>query len=146
MDASWSAYDNFGFVNDWNAQVNNGASPLSNHAIAAKITGEELSTSKGYFGMQSKAIANGATDTFNFRASNASLIILQTSGASSQYAIFSAASSTTSIAVGSGVALGTTSNPGTGDFNVWRSGTGEISVENDSGSTRTVSVWVFAPN
>ena len=43
-------------------------------------------------------------------------------------------------------ALGNTTNPGTGAFNVWRSGTGEISVENDSGTSRTVSVWVFAPN
>lgn len=146
MDASWSAYDNFGFVNNWNARVNDASDPLSNHAIAAKLTGEELATAKGYFGMQSKTIANGATDTFNFRASNASLIILQASGSSQQYAMFTAASSTTSIAVGTGVALGTTSNPGTGDFNVWRSGTGEISVENDSGSSRTVSVWVFAPN
>jgi hypothetical protein len=146
MDASWSAYDNFGFVNNWNAQVNDGADPLSSHAIAAKLTGEELSINKGYFGMQSKTIADGATETFDFRQSNASLIILQSSGGVQQYAIFTASSTTASINVGTDVALGTTTNPGTGDFNVWRSGTGQISVENDSGSSRTVSVWVFAPN
>ena len=146
MDASWSAYDNFGFVNDWDAQVNDASDPLSNHAIAAKLTGEETSVLKGYFGMQTKFVANGATETFNFRANNTSLIILQGSGSSNDHAIFSVAGSTSSIATGSGVALGTTSNPGTGNFNVWRSGLGEISVENDSGSNRTVSVWVFAPN
>jgi hypothetical protein len=146
MDASWSAYDNFGFVNNWNAQVNDASDPLSNHALATKITGEELSINKGYFGMQSQVIANGVTATFDFRQNNASFIILQTSGAQDQHAIFTAGSTTTSIVTGAGVALGNTTNPGTGAFNVWRSGTGEISVENDSGTSRTVSVWVFAPN
>lgn len=146
MDASWSAYDNFGFVNNWNAQVNDASDPLSNHALATKITGEELSINKGYFGMQSQVIANGVTATFDFRQNNASLIILQTSGSQNQHAIFTAGSTTTSLVTGAGIALGNTTNPSTGDFNVWRSGTGEISVENDSGSSRTVSAWVFAPN
>lgn len=146
MNASWSALNNFGFVNNWNGEVNDANNPLSNQALAAKLTGLEDSVNKGYFGMQTKSIANGATETFNFRAGNASLIILQTAASEDGYAIFSVASSTDSIAVGSEVALGTTTNPGTGNFNVWRSGSGEISVENDSGTTRVVSVWVFAPN
>ena len=96
--------------------------------------------------MQSQVIANGVTATFDFRQNNASLIILQTSGSQNQHAIFTAGSTTTSLVTGAGIALGNTTNPSTGDFNVWRSGTGEISVENDSGSSRTVSAWVFAPN
>lgn len=145
MDAELSAYDNFGFVDSWNERAGD-TDPNETQAIAARITGLEAARVKGYFGMQSKTFATGVTETFEFRAANASFIILQASGGTEQYAMFTVSSTTTSISVGTGVALGTTSNPGTGDFNVWVSGTGELSVENDSGSTRSVSIWVFAPN
>lgn len=147
MDASVSAFGNFGFVNDWNAQVNDPTDPLSGQALAAKITGLEASGNKGYFGMQTKVIGAGATETFNYRAANASLIIMQAENNEDCYALFSASSTTQAISIGSAVALGTTSNPGTGsEFNIWRSGTGEISIEHVGASSRVVSVWVFAPN
>jgi hypothetical protein len=115
-------------------------------AIAAKLTGLEASANKGYFGMQTLVLADQAVGVFGFRASNASLVILQVSVSRNAYAIFTVDSSTNSIAAGTEVALGTTTNPGTGDFNIWRSGTGEFSVENDSGTSRVVSAWIFSPN
>jgi hypothetical protein len=97
--------------------------------------------------MQTKPAAAGATVTFNFRASNCSLIILQVSSARTAYALFTADSSITTISSGTGVTMGTTSNPAVANtFNVWRSNTGEISVENTTGTARVVSAWVFAPN
>lgn len=147
MDASVSAFGNFGFVNDWNAQVNDPTYPLSGQALATKLTGLEASGNKGYFGMQTKVIGASATETFNYRAANASLIIMQAENNEDCYALFSASSTTQAISIGSAVALGTTSNPGTGsEFNIWRSGTGEISIEHVGASSRVVSVWVFAPN
>ena len=147
MDASVSAFGNFGFVNNWNAQVNDPSDPLSAQAIATKITGLEASGNKGYFGMQTKVIGASATETFNYRNANASLIIMQAENNEDCYALFSVSSTTQSISVGSAVALGTTTNPGTGsEFNIWRSGTGEISIEHVGASSRVVSVWVFSPN
>jgi len=146
MRATWSGHGNFGFVNDLNAQINEGGDPLSNIALPANITGFEDSRDKGFFGMQTQLLSAGQTKTFKYRQSSASLIILQTNKNKDSYAIFAADGSTASISVGSEVALGTTSNPGTGTFNVWRSDSGEISVENDDSASRRVSIWVFAPN
>lgn len=145
MDAELSAYDNFGFVDRWNERAGD-TDPNETQAIAARLTGLEADRVKGYFGMQTKTLADGVTETFNFRASNASLIILQTSRANIDYAIISVAATAVGVTVGSGIAVGATANPSTGAFNVWRSGVGEISVQNNSGSVRSVSIWVFAPN
>jgi len=142
MDANWSGYGNFGFVNDFNGDIND-ADPLTNIAIPAKITGYEDSRYKGYFGMQTKRISSGATATFD--VGNRSVVIVNVEYNHDSYAIFGIAGTTGSIAVGSEVALGTTTNPGTGRFNVWLSSPGaQISVENTDANARAVSVWVFA--
>jgi hypothetical protein len=92
--------------------------------------------------MQTKRISSGATATFD--VGGRSVVIVNVEFNHNSYAIFGVASTTGSIAVGSEVALGTTTNPGTGTFNVWLSTVGKISVENTDASSRAVSVWVFA--
>lgn len=145
MDASISSHGNFGFSDTWGGRVGS-MDPAVTEAIPARLTGLEDERIKGYFGLQTKTLTTGTTETFSFRAANSSFVILQASGNDDQFALFSVAATITEVGSGSAVSVGTTTNPGTGDFNVWRSGLGEISVENVSGATRTVTVWIFAPN
>jgi hypothetical protein len=146
MDAKFSGYGNFGFVDNWNARVNDPV-PLAGQAVAARLTGLENIRFKGYFGMQTKTIEPDTVEVFSCRAFNASFIVLQVSASENSYALFSVAGSISTLGAGSGVTMGGASNPGgSNTFNVWRSGVGEISVQNTTASSRQASVWVFAPN
>ena len=145
MNASYSGYGNFGFVNEFNAEPND-ADPLKSIALPAQITGFEDIRGKGYFGMQTKFIANNATETFDYAANNTSLIIFQAATSNQSYAMISASSSAVEINSGSAVSVGATTNPAVGgQFNIWRSGAGQISVQNLVGADWFCSAWVFAP-
>ena len=146
MRGTYSGYGNFGFVDDLNTSVND-ATPLESVALPARITAPGTYVGNGYFAMQTKAVNDTDTETFNFRANNASLILFQSNSGNQAYAMISVSSSAIEINSGTQVSVGATTNPNiSGDFNIWRSGTGEISVENQTGSNRTCSVWVFSPN
>jgi hypothetical protein len=145
MNASYSGYGNFGFVNEFNAEPND-ADPLKSIALPAQITGFEDIRGKGYFGMQTKFIANNATETFDYAANNTSLIIFQAATSNQSYAMISASTSAVEINSGSVVSIGATTNPAVGgQFNIWRSGPGQISVQNLVGADWACSAWVFAP-
>ena len=145
MFANWSGFGNFGFVQDITKRSNT-ADPLENIALAANITGFENQRARGMFGVQTKFITAGATETFSYRSAG-SFFVINAGFNQNAYALFSASGATTlSILAGSEFSVGTTSNPGSGRFRVWNSATNEISVQNNDASGRVVSLFTFIPS
>jgi hypothetical protein len=144
MLSSLSAWGNYGFVNDLTTA--SAASGLKTNQVArlGKITGDEGLSA--YFNVISKSIASGATETFDVSNQSGCLIFIQAAYTNTSYALIgSSGSANASISVGAAFAVGNTTNPGTGVFNVWSSGTRQISVQNTDANARTVSVFVMAP-
>jgi hypothetical protein len=144
MSSSLSAWGNFGFVNDLTTASNQNGLKTNQVARLGKITGDQ--GGGAYFDVISKNIASGATETFDVANQSGCLLFIQAQFNNTAYALIgSSGSANASIAVGAGFAVGNTTNPGTGTFNVWSSGTRQISIQNLNASTRTVSVFVMAP-
>jgi hypothetical protein len=144
MFSSLSAWGNFGFVNDLTTASTAGGLKTNQVARLGKITGDEGRAA--YFDVISRSIASGATETFDVANQSGCLLFIQAQFNNTAYALIgSSGSANASIAVGAAFAVGNTTNPGTGTFNVWSSGTREISIQNTNASDRTVSVFVMAP-
>jgi hypothetical protein len=144
MSSSLSAWGNFGFVNDLTTASTANGLKTNQVARLGKITGDEGLSA--YFNVISKDIASGATETFDVSNQSGCLLFIQAEFNNTAYALIgSSGSANASIAVGAAFAVGNTTNPGTGTFNVWSSGTRQISIQNTNASARTVSVFVMAP-
>jgi hypothetical protein len=146
MDSSLSAWGNYNFANDI-ATPSAGASGFKSNQVArlGKITGDEGLSA--YFNVISKVVAAGATQTFDVSNTNGCLLFIQGQVNNTAYALI--ASSGTANAVISKGALfevGNTTDPGTGFFRVWSSGTRQISIRNTDSSNYAMSVFVMAPS
>ena len=146
MDSSLSAWGNYNFANDI-AIPSAGVSGFKANQVArlGKITGDEGLSA--YFNVISKVIAAGATQTFDVSNTNGCLLFIQGQVNNTAYALI--ASSGTANAVISKGALfevGNTTDPGTGFFRVWSSGTRQISIRNTDSSNYAMSVFVMAPS
>ena len=143
MTAILSAWNNQGFAN--NPTANSAAAGLRTNQVfrLGRFTSGDASS---YIEVLTKAIPSGGTETFTIANDSGCLVFAQAQFNSTAYALFSSTATTnTSISVGSSFALGNASNPGTGVFNVWSSAANQISIQNTSGSSRIVSVFVLAP-
>jgi hypothetical protein len=144
MASSLSAWENYGFVND--VAVDTTAFGLKTNQVArlGKITG--TSGEAAYFDVISKVINSGATATFDLRNVSGCLVFIQARFANTAYAIIgSDGSANAVIAKGAPFEVGNTTEPGSGTFRVWSSGTRQISIKNTDASARIVSVFVMAP-
>jgi hypothetical protein len=144
MSSSLSAWGNYGFVN--NVAVESTSNGLKTNQVArlGKITGGN--GEGAYFDVISKAIASGATATFDLRNASGCLVFIQARFTNTAYAIIgSDGSANAVIAKGAPFEVGNTTEPVSGTFRVWSSGTREISIKNTNASERLVSVFVMAP-
>ena len=100
----------------------------------------------GAFGVETKAIASGATETFSiYRISGAMAFIMARFGQTGYANITTTDSTNLVINKGSSFEVGTNSEPATGVFRVWSSGPNELSIKNTNSSTRVVSVFSISP-
>jgi hypothetical protein len=144
MSSSLSAWGNFGFVNDLATSSNANGLKINQVARFGKITGDNGLGS--YFDVISKVVASGATETFSISNASGCLVFIQTRYNNTSYAIIgSSGSANAVIAKGTPFEVGNTTEPATGVFRVWSSGTREISIKNTDASSRTVSVFVMSP-
>jgi len=146
MNSSLSAWSNYGFVNDL-ATPSAGISGFKTNQVArlGKITGNDGGSA--YFDVISKPIASGATVTFDVMNGQGCLLFIQAQYDNTAYALIgSSGSANAVIAKGTPFEIGNTTEPGTGTFRVWSSGTKQISIKNTDASTRTVSVFVMSPS
>jgi hypothetical protein len=144
--ASYSTSNNFGFVDVWNGTGNNASGGLDVQGISAKLKGSEKDPYSGYLGMQTKLIGAGVTETFEFRASSASLMLFQSSTNNETYAMFTAGNTVKEILSGTQVTVGTNTDPGGTNIGIWSSALGVLNVKNNTAVGRVMSVWVFAPS
>jgi hypothetical protein len=143
---SLSAWGNYGFANDL-ATPSAGISGFKTNQVArlGKITGNQGRSA--YFDVISKPIASGATVTFDVMNGEGCLLFIQAQFNNTAYALIgSSGSANAVIAKGTPFEVGNTSEPGTGTFRVWSSGTKQISIKNTDASSREVSVFVMSPS
>jgi hypothetical protein len=145
MNSSLSAWNNYGFVND--LAVTSTASGLKTNQVArlGKITGD---LGRGaYFDVITKLITSGATETFNVMNESGCLIFIQAQFNNTGYALIgSSGSGNVVIAKGAPFEVGNTTEPGSGTFRVWSSGTKQISIKNTDASAFTdlaEFIWVY---
>lgn len=144
ITTSLSAYGNFGFANNLSADTAVNGLKTNQVARIGKITGDE--GLGAYFNVISKTIASGATVTFDVSNVSGSLLMLQARFNNTAYALISSSGSgNITIAKGADFEVGNTTEPGSGTFRVWSSGTRQISVKNTDGSSREVSVFAMCP-
>jgi hypothetical protein len=144
MDSSLSAWDNYGFAN--NLATGSSASGLKTNQVArlGKITGDEGRSA--YFNVISKVVASGATQTFDVSNQSGCLLFIQADYNNTSYALIASFGSANSvISKGSLFEVGNTTDPGTGNFRVWSSGTRQISIKNTDAQNYVMSVFVMAP-
>jgi hypothetical protein len=144
MNSSLSAWSNFGFVNDLATSSTVNGLKTNQVARLGKITGDNGLGS--YFDAISKTIASGATETFDVANASGCLIFIQARFNNTAYALIgSSGSANAVIAKGTPFEVGNTTEPGSGTFRVWSSGTQQISIKNTDASSRNVSVFVLSP-
>jgi len=146
MNSALSAWSNVGFLNDLVNQVSGGLKTNQVNRIGRIGTSLIDYTLSGYLEVVTKSITSGATQTFAVKNNEGGcLLFIGARFNQTAYALISSSTSTNvSIAVGSAFAVGNTTNPGTGTFNVWSSGLNEISIQNTNASSRVVSVFVLS--
>jgi hypothetical protein len=147
MAAAVSARNNLGFANVAADAINPTGLYTNQGTILGRSVTDGNQSLKGYQEVITKVIANGATATIPIRKVWGGAFVLAVAGAvgnGDQYALFSSTNAVnTQIAKSAGFTLGTTSNPGSGDFRIWSSATNEISIQNNSGSQQPVTFFVL---
>lgn len=144
MEASLSAWGNSGFADTLTVDTNVGGLKSNQVARIGKLTGNE--GLGAYFDVISRLVPAGGTVTFDVANLSGCLVFLQAKFDSNAYALISSTgSANTTISAGSAFGVGNTSEPATGTFRVWSSGTRQISVKNTDGNARVVSAFVMSP-
>ena len=147
MTATVSARNNPGFSNVAGDPINPAGFYTNQGTVLGRVVVDGNQALKGYSETITKIIADGATATVPVRKVWGGAFILAVAGAvgnGDQYALFSSTDAVnTQIAKSSAFTLGTTSNPGSGDFRIWSSATNEISIQNNSGSEQPVTLFIL---
>ena len=147
MTAAISARNNNGFANVAADAINPAGLYTNQGTILGRSVTDGNQALKGYQEVITKVIANAATATVPIRKVWGGAFVLAVAGAvgnGDQYALFSSTNAVnTQIAKSAGFTLGSTSNPGSGDFRIWSSATNEISIQNNSGSEQPVTLFVL---
>lgn len=139
-----SAWSNYGFADDLSVSTQASGAKLNPVARIGRITGTQ--GEGAYFEVISQNVASNATAVFNLRNDTGCLVFIQAQFGQTGYALIgSSGSANVVIAKGSPFEIGNTSEPGTGTFRVWSSGTRQISIKNTDANARVVSVFVLSP-
>jgi hypothetical protein len=113
-------------------------------ARIGKMGGRDLSNA--YIDVMSKNIASNETATYDVPNTSGCLLFIQAIEDNTTYAIIASSGSANSVvSKGAPFEVGNTTEPGSGLFRVWSSGTRQISIKNTNISDRTVSVFVMTP-
>lgn len=150
MRALLSCSGNVGFLDDANAAYNEAGQKTNQVTKTGRIAPKNdpsglEPTIRGYHEILSKDLAAGATHVFDVRNLYTAFIIFNAAYNNQSYAMFSSGP-TSNIVVSKGTAteVGNATQPVTGIFRIWTSGTGKISVTNTDASIRTVTLWVLS--
>jgi len=147
MTATVSARNNPGFSNVAGDPINPAGFYTNQGTVLGRVVVDGNQALKGYSETITKIIADGATATVPVRKVWGGAFILAVAGAvgnGDQYALFSSTDAVnTQIAKSAAFTLGTTSNPGSGDFRIWSSAANEISIQNNSGSEQPVTLFIL---
>ena len=143
MNSVLSAWGNYGFeVND--IAVNPASTGLKTNAIA-RMAKMGSYTGNAYFQVENITVASGATGTVAIRnSSRPAIVFIVSQFNDTSYANFvNSGTSNVGLNVGAAFAIGNTTNPGTGTFNVWTSALDEISIQNTNASSRTFAIFAM---
>jgi len=142
MSSSLSAWGNYGFVNNVATRLTDSGLKTNQAARLGKVAGD---SGPGFLNIISKVIASGATEVFNVSNLEGCILFIQAAFSNEAYALIgSSGSANAVIAKGTPFEVGNTSEPATGTFRVWSSGTRQISVKNTDVSGRNVAVFVMS--
>ena len=143
MSSNLSAWGNYGFANTLSPRLADNGLKSNQAARFAKIAGN---SGNGYFNIISKAIASGATEVFDVSNVSGCILFIQAEYSNTAYALIgSSGSANAVIAKGTPFEVSNTTEPVTGVFRVWSSGTRQISIKNTDANARTVALFVMAP-
>lgn len=143
MPSSLSAWGNFGFVNNVATRITDTGLKTNQAARFGKVAGD---SGTGFLNIISKPIASGATEIFDIANLEGCILFIQAAFNNTAYAMIgSSGSANAVIAKGSPFEVGNTSEPVSGTFRVWSSGTRQISIKNTDASARNVSVFAMSP-
>jgi hypothetical protein len=138
-----SAWNNIRFANDFSTRTRVGGLKTNQVARLGRFTSGNIGA---YMEILTKILPGNGQETFSVNNTTCALIFVQIEFAQNAYAFVSTTgTANTGISVGSSVAVGNTTDPGSGTFRIWSSGTNEITVKNTNGSDRTCSMIVFVP-
>ena len=125
-------------VNGVSTSVGLKSKPLTRMYRMAGLSGE------GSFGTQSRAVAAGATETFEVNHSLAAMVFVTIGQNQNSYAVIHAGSATNVvISKGSSVEVGNAADPGAGTYRIWSPSSTTIAVQNNDASARRVVIGAF---
>ncbi len=147
MTAAVSARNNNGFANVAADAINPAGLYTNQGTILGRSVTDGNQTLKGYQEIITKVIANGATTTIPIRKVWGGAFVLAIAGGvgnGDNYALFSSTNALNTVIIkNAAFNLGSTSNPGSGDFRIWSSATNEISIQNNGGSQLPFTFFIL---
>ena len=144
MSSALSAWSNFGFTTN-NVAVNPNASGLKTNAVANVDKIGPVGAS-AYVQVMDLTIPGSGTLVVDVGNIQGALLLAQMQFTTTSYLIFASDGSTnTGISVGSQWGVGNTTDPGSGTFRVWSSGTRQLTFRNTNGSDRSGVLMIMSP-
>jgi hypothetical protein len=146
MFSALSAWSNFGFTTN-NVAVNPGASGLKTNAVA-NVDKIGPAGANSYVRVMDLTLPGSGTLVLDVGNISGALLLAQMQFTSTSACIFSsdsANSTNTVIHAGAQWGVGNTTDPGSGTFRVWQSGTRQLTFRNTDGSDRSGVLMIMSP-
>lgn len=147
MTACVSARNNPGFSSVAGGATNPAGLYTNPGTVLGRVVQDGNQTLKGYHEIVTKVIAAGATATVPIRRDWGGAFVLIIAGGignGDNYALFSSTDAVnTSIAKSASFNLGTTTNPGSGDFRVWSSAANVLSIQNNHTDSLPITLFLL---
>ena len=144
MSSALSAWHNCGFMTD-DVSVNPGASGLKTNAI---VHVDKIGPSVGdaYARVVDLNIPGSSTVVVDVGNEQGALLFAQMKFTQNSFLFFASSGTTNAgISVGSDWAVGNSSDPGSGTFRVWSSGTRQLTFRNTNASARAGVLMILSP-
>lgn len=144
MSSALSAWSNFGFTTN-NVAVNPGSSGLKTNAVA-NVDKIGPSGAGAYVRVIDLTLPGSGTLVVDVGNIQGALLLAQMQYTTTSYLLFASdGSGNTGISVGSQWGVGNTTDPGSGTFRVWSSGTRQLTFRNTDASQRSGVLMVLSP-
>jgi hypothetical protein len=147
MVAAVSARNNIGFSDVAGGAVNPSGFYTNQGTVLGRVVPAGNQALKGYHEIVTEIIAPAGTAKVPIRKDFGGafvLVIVGSVGNGDNYALISTTDAVnTTIAKSASFVLGTTTNPGNGDFRIWSSATNEISIENNAGADLPFTLFIL---